>query len=47
VSPRAVVVEAGAGARAGNVEFFCLSEDSPRFNVSQITMAPQKHGSRC
>ena len=40
----AVVVEPGAGARVGNVEFLCLSEHSARFNLSQITMAPQKHG---
>ena len=40
----AVVVEPGAGARVGNVEFLCLSEDSARFNLSQITMAPHKHG---
>ena len=40
----AIVVPSGAGRRAGNVEFLALSEDSPRFNLSVITMAPGKHG---
>jgi len=44
VTSAAVVVEPGSGTRTGNVEFLCLSEHSPRFNVSQVTMAPRKHG---
>ena len=28
----------------GNVEFLCLSEDSARFHLSQIKMAPHTHG---
>ena len=44
MTPAAVVVKPGSGVRTGNVEFLCLSQDSPRFNVSQITMAPRKHG---
>ena len=40
----AVVVRPGEGLRVGNVEFLALSEDTPRFNVSIITMAPGKHG---
>jgi len=41
---RAVVVAPGEGVRFGNVEFLGLSEHSPRFNVSVITMAPGAHG---
>ena len=41
---RAVVVRPGEGVRAGNVEFLGLSEDSPRLNVSLITMAPGADG---
>jgi mannose-6-phosphate isomerase-like protein (cupin superfamily) len=40
----AVVVPPGSGRRAGNVEFLALSEDSPRFNLSLITMAPGREG---
>jgi hypothetical protein len=36
----AVVVAPGAGRRTGNVEFLALSGDTPRFNLSVITMAP-------
>jgi mannose-6-phosphate isomerase-like protein (cupin superfamily) len=39
-----VVVAPGAGRRTGNVEFLVLSEDTPRFNVSLITMAPGRKG---
>ena len=42
--PRAVVVRPGDGLRVGNVEFLALSEDTPRFNASIITMAPHRHG---
>lgn len=41
---RAVVIRPGEGVRTGNVEFLGLSEHSPRFNVSVITMAPNAHG---
>jgi len=40
----AVVIPPGGGVRTGNVEFLGLSEHSPRFNVSVITMAPGAHG---
>jgi mannose-6-phosphate isomerase-like protein (cupin superfamily) len=38
------VVRPGEGTRAGNVEFLALSEHTPRFNLSVITMAPRRHG---
>jgi mannose-6-phosphate isomerase-like protein (cupin superfamily) len=41
---RAVVIAPGEGVRTGNVEFLGLSEHSPRFNVSLITMAPKADG---
>ncbi len=41
---RAVVIGPGEGVRTGNVEFLGLSDHSPRFNVSVITMAPNAHG---
>ncbi len=41
---RAIVVAPGSGARVGNVEFLALSEHSPRFNLSIITMAPGREG---
>jgi mannose-6-phosphate isomerase-like protein (cupin superfamily) len=41
---RAVVVLPGDGRRTGNVEFLALSEDTPHFNLSIITMAPGRHG---
>ena len=40
----AVVVLPGSGRRTGNVEFLALSDHTPRFNASVITMAPGKHG---
>jgi mannose-6-phosphate isomerase-like protein (cupin superfamily) len=40
----AVVVPPGTGRRTGNVEFLALSEHTPRFNVSIITMAAGRHG---
>ena len=43
-APEAVVVQPGEGLRVGNVEFLALSEDTPRFNLSIITMAPGRHG---
>jgi mannose-6-phosphate isomerase-like protein (cupin superfamily) len=39
-----VIVEPGDGRRTGNVEFLALSEHTPRFNLSIITMAPERHG---
>ncbi len=38
------IVAPGAGRRVGNVEFLALSENSPRFNLSMITMAPGHKG---
>jgi mannose-6-phosphate isomerase-like protein (cupin superfamily) len=42
----AVVVAPGGGRRIGNVEVLALSGDTPRFNLSVITMAPGRHGPR-
>jgi mannose-6-phosphate isomerase-like protein (cupin superfamily) len=39
-----VIVAPGSGRRTGNVEFLALSEDTPRFNASIITMAPGREG---
>ncbi len=44
MSSEATVVRPGEGLRVGNVEFLALSEDTPRFNLSVITMAPRRHG---
>ncbi len=44
MSSEATVVRPGEGLRVGNVEFLALSEDTPRFNLSIITMAPRRHG---
>ena len=41
---RAIVIPPGQGVRTGNVEFLGLSEHTPRFNVSVITMAPSAAG---
>jgi mannose-6-phosphate isomerase-like protein (cupin superfamily) len=41
---KAIVVAPGTGRRVGNVEFLALSEHSPRFNLSIITMAPGREG---
>ena len=40
----AVVVPPGSGRRTGNVEFLALTDHTPRFNLSVITMAPGRHG---
>jgi mannose-6-phosphate isomerase-like protein (cupin superfamily) len=40
----AFVVPSGAGERVGNVEFLALSDHTPRFNLSIITMAPGRTG---
>ncbi|HZG49560.1 MAG TPA: cupin domain-containing protein [Thermoleophilaceae bacterium] len=37
-------VRPGEGERVGNVEFLALSEDTPRFNLSIITLAPHRDG---
>jgi mannose-6-phosphate isomerase-like protein (cupin superfamily) len=41
---KAIVIAPGTGRRVGNVEFLALSEHTPRFNVSIITLAPGLHG---
>src|SRR5215210_3603124 len=38
------IVRPGAGVVVGNVEFLALSEDTPRFNVSIITVRPWATG---
>jgi mannose-6-phosphate isomerase-like protein (cupin superfamily) len=40
----AFIVPPGAGERVGNVEFLALSDHTPRFNLSIITMAPGRTG---
>jgi mannose-6-phosphate isomerase-like protein (cupin superfamily) len=40
----AVNVRPGEELRVGNVEFLAISEDTPRFDASIITMAPRRHG---
>ena len=37
---KAVVVRPGEGERVGNVEFLARSEDTPRFNLALIEIAP-------
>ncbi len=44
MSSEAVIVRPGDRLRVGNVEFLALSEHTPRFNASIITMAPHRHG---
>ena len=41
---RPVVIPPGGGRRVGNVEFLALSEHTPRFNLSIITMAAGRSG---
>ena len=43
---KAIVVAPSTGTRVGNVEFLALSEHSPRFNLSIITMAPAAKSQR-
>ena len=43
-SDRPIVVRPGEGVVFGNVEFLALSEHTPRFNASIITMPPGKDG---
>ena len=44
MSDGAIIVPPGGGTPFGNVEFLALSEHTPRFNLSVITMAPGRHG---
>jgi mannose-6-phosphate isomerase-like protein (cupin superfamily) len=39
-----VVVRPGEGHRVGNVEFLARSQDTPRFNLALITIAPRREG---
>src|SRR5687768_17607578 len=39
-----VVVRPGEGLRFGNVEFLALSEDTSRFNLAIVTIAPGRSG---
>jgi mannose-6-phosphate isomerase-like protein (cupin superfamily) len=39
-----VIVRPGEGKHVGNVEFFALSEHTPRFNLGVITMQPNRDG---
>jgi mannose-6-phosphate isomerase-like protein (cupin superfamily) len=41
---RAVVVRPGEGHRIGNVEFLARSADTPRFNLSLVTVAQRREG---
>ena len=41
---RAVIVPPGAGHRVGNVEFLARTQDTPRFNLSIITIQPRRDG---
>jgi mannose-6-phosphate isomerase-like protein (cupin superfamily) len=41
---KAIVVPPGEGLHVGNVEFLARSEDTPRFNLSVITIQPQRSG---
>ena len=41
---QAVVVRPGEGYRVGNVEFLARSQDTPRFNLSLVTMQPRREG---
>ena len=41
---RVVVVPPGAGERVGNVEFLARTDDTPRFNLAIITIAPHRDG---
>jgi mannose-6-phosphate isomerase-like protein (cupin superfamily) len=41
---RPVVIPPGGGRRVGNVEFLALSEHTPHFNLSIITMGAGRSG---
>ena len=40
----AVVIHPGEGLHYANVEFLALSEHTPRFNASIVTVGPGRHG---
>ena len=44
MSDGAIIVPPGGGTPFGNVEFLALSEHTPRFNLSIITMGAGRHG---
>ena len=44
MSERLVVVRPGEGERVGNVEFLARSEDTSRFNLATIEIAPGADG---
>ena len=41
---RAVIVPPGEGHHVGNVEFLARTQDTPRFNLSVITIQPHRDG---
>jgi mannose-6-phosphate isomerase-like protein (cupin superfamily) len=41
---RAVVIRPGDGHHVGNVEFLARSADTPRFNLSVLTVQPHRTG---
>jgi mannose-6-phosphate isomerase-like protein (cupin superfamily) len=41
---RVMIVPPGEGHRVGNVEFLARTKDTPRFNLSVITIQPQRDG---
>jgi mannose-6-phosphate isomerase-like protein (cupin superfamily) len=41
---RVVVVLPGDGRRVGNVEFLARTADTPRFNLSIVTVQPRREG---
>jgi mannose-6-phosphate isomerase-like protein (cupin superfamily) len=44
LADRVVLVRSGEGHRVGNVEFLARSQDTPRFNLALITIAPHREG---
>ena len=43
MTPHAIVVPPGGGARYGNVEFLARTADTPRFTFGIIDIAPGRH----
>ena len=41
---RVVIVPPGKGHHVGNVEFLARTQDTPRFNLSIITIQPRREG---
>jgi quercetin dioxygenase-like cupin family protein len=41
---RTVVIRPGTGHRVGNVEFLARTVDTPRFNISLVTIQPRRDG---